>query len=268
MPGSFRLREEPFGAVIVDGDPAGWQATRLKFGPSAGLYVTASPAVGVASYILARTDLIAQNGAEAVMIDVPKVVVSSAGKNVGSRWRADGVQWNPMAPVTLLQTLGGVAGTADTTERLANTTTSNPTQVLLPAGLINANNRRFRIYWAASKTGTVDTATIRIRMGTAGTTADTVIATAILAATNQSGHGMWEFQRASATTLQYNTQDPLQAGTAAALSSGNTTASSAWPANVTVSSMDTNALYITGTLQMTTGAETPTLRSLVIELLP
>ncbi|MES1989227.1 MAG: hypothetical protein V4440_14580 [Pseudomonadota bacterium] len=173
----------------------------------------------------------------------------------GNYFTWNGIRYKPLNGSVLLDSIDTAnAGIANTAEQQLN-----PNHNLMPAGLLQGFDR-FRIYLAASKSGTVDTCTLRVRFGPLGTVADPVIATiTALATTNQTYGTIMEFKRATATTVQkQGAGDPnVNYGGASA---------TAYPAAVTVSNMDTTAMYLSLTAQMTAGTEATTLQDYTLEL--
>lgn len=131
------------------------------------------------------------------------------------------------------------------------------------AGSLNLNDR-LRIWSTFSKSGATDTGTINVKIGTAGTVADTTVygGTAFNAASRTLG-SINEFKIASATTAQHLGTDataPLS-GSYIGVNSSN-----AYPAAVTIPNIS-NALYLTVTV--TPGAtDDIALEDLRLELLP
>ena len=143
---------------------------------------------------------------------------------------------------------------------LANTLEQqlNPNHVAIPAGLLQDFDR-IRLRISASKNGSSDSATIRLRYGPLGTAADALIATIPApAVANQSFGVMIDFKRLSNTSWrQLGNADPSQS----MLGSSTGAPASA----VTVANMDTNAMFLSITMQMTVGSEIPTLQDFSME---
>lgn len=201
----------------------------------------------------ARPDVAIAIGKSFCFTDVGGGTLGSAG---GSVLTSTGTKWKTLNGACLLDAV-------DTTNNaIANTAEQqlNPNHALIPAGLINDFDR-IKIILSASKNGTADTATIRLRFGPLGTVADPILATiTALATTNQSLGTIMQFKRLSSTTIQkQGAGDPNVNFTGAS--------ATAYPAAVTVSNMDTTAMYLSVTSQMTTGAEIASLQDMTVELI-
>lgn len=135
----------------------------------------------------------------------------------------------------------------------------NPNHRLIPAGVIGSNDR-LRVWMGASKNGTTAAITLRLHFGPLGTIADPVISTVLdLATTNISYGTLMEFKRITATTIQKqgsgNQGDSYGGANAAA-----------YPAAVTVSNMDTTAMYFSISSQADVSGEIVTLQDYTLEL--
>jgi hypothetical protein len=146
----------------------------------------------------------------------------------------------------------GVAGTAD--------------QVLLaipiPAGVLDG--KVFRVMVSFGKNGTTDASgTFSLRMGTAGTTADTQVATtsANLAAANRSVSFDFWMRMASATSVN-------KLGGAPNLSFGGGASSTLLNAATTVANVSTQLTYITLTTTMGGATDVPQLGYVAVEIQP
>ena len=168
----------------------------------------------------------------------------------GSNWYSDGVRWRLVSGSTVLyNNYTDVVSAANTNEQILD-------QFLIPAGLIKdgdivcVKNRN-------DKSSTVDTCTTRLRLGTAGTVADALISqTAQPATTSRTSYLLKEFVFVSATSVRRGTME-----TAASIGVSTSIA-----ADVTVSNVS-NALYLSLTTQMTTGAETMAVKQFIVELI-
>lgn len=167
----------------------------------------------------------------------------------GTLFLADGTRWRALNGEATLKLLG-----ADSSN-IANTETA-VLQTQMPVDLWQVGDV-LRVYFGLSKSGATDNANAVIRIGTAGSSADTAILTlnTQLAAANLTGGYTFDFKLASATTVQR---------IAAILASGAYEGSSngAYPAAVAISSAAENALYVsvgisssgvTDTVKMTSG---------------
>jgi hypothetical protein len=174
----------------------------------------------------------------------------------GNLFFSNGTRWKPINGSIVLDSVDTPnAGVADTTEQQLN-----PNHVVIPAGAIGLYDR-ILLRGTMSKSGTSDTATIRVRFGPLGTTADPVVATiASLATTAQSIGFLQAFKRASATTFQ-------KEGNGSTDTSFSGASTTAFPAPVAVSNLDTTPMYLSITSQLTAGTEIVTLQDYTLELL-
>lgn len=155
------------------------------------------------------------------------VFVSNAGTK-GSMWLDDGTRWKPLNGIATLATL-------DTTSANIGNTQTVVFQYLIPAGMWQVGDR-IRIYSTFVKSGTTDTGTWYLTVGTAGTIFDTtIISSTQLTAGNRQIGNIWEFRLESATSLQ-----PI----ASSAGGYGTPTSTAQPAPSTISSATANALYV------------------------
>lgn len=178
--------------------------------------------------------------------------VSNVGGSTGSLWVSDGVRWKPVnGVITLFSSDAQSAAVSGVTETIQR-------QILLPAGLLAVGDRLV-CKISQSKSSTSETATTRVRLGTAGTTSDTQIAAiAAMTTTNVSVGWTLDMRVNSATALQ------KMGGASTALPWGLSTG--AFPAAVTVTDVTANALYLSFSSFMTSTVETTRIEDLVIEL--
>lgn len=143
-----------------------------------------------------------------------------------------------------------VSGAANTSEQILK-------QYLLPVGLLMSTNY-IRLALLVGKSGTSENMTLRIRLGSAGTTADAQL-TSITAPSlsTRSNSSEFHFFAANATTVRH-----LGAAPFAGMLGGNSLIVP--PVNVTVPDMSTTALYLSVTAQMATGVETPAVHHVVL----
>jgi hypothetical protein len=184
-------------------------------------------------------------------------VGGNTGSGGGNYFFSNGLRWKPLNGSILLDGID----TANTS--VANTTEQNlnPNHIVIPAGVIGDFDR-LRIRFTATKSSTVDTSVIRLRFGPLGTIADPAILTISgFSTTNISMGSLIDFKRTSATTIE-----KLGNGLTNNPYSGFSTI--AFPADVTISSMDANPMFLSITSQMTTGAETVSLVDYTMELCP
>jgi hypothetical protein len=223
----------------------GWY-NRNGTGPSANLIP--------ASYTWATKPSAASNVGTVIL--VTDVGAGTGGAGGGNLFIATPSRWKPAGGnITLDSVDTANSAVANTTEQQLN-----PNHIVIPAGLIGTFDR-LRLWVAVSKSGTVDTATIQIKFGPLGTTADPAIASFALATTNQTDGVLLEFKKTSATSLQ-------KQGNASGDQSYSGPNANAYPAAVTVSNMDSNPMYLSITSTMTTGAEVCTLQDYTLELFP
>ena len=159
-------------------------------------------------------------------------------------YESTGTRWRPQSGRAVIGSLDtdwtGVAGAS---EQIV-------WQRTLPAGLLRNGDTLFTT-GGFGKSGASETCTVQLRIGAAGTTADTsIIATAPLATTNVS-YGMYlEFRRNTATSMQRSlsgaTQNPLGATTSARGS-----------ATTLASSLDSVNQFLTLTMTQSSTVEVP-----------
>lgn len=150
-----------------------------------------TPIIG--SYTFATLPSAAANsGATARVTDIGPATA-------GSLWLSNGTIWKPVNGRVTLGTL------AARYNRAAGLGESSPPafQVLLPAAFLSVLDR-IRIYGTISKAGATTTGALTLRVGTAGTTADTLITGTggnMLAAANRSGGFIDDLVVQSATSI-------------------------------------------------------------------
>lgn len=191
-------------------------------------------------------------GRAGAQIRITDVGAGNPATGEGTVFISNGTRWKPLNKETVLDAVDTAnAGAAVATEQQLNAS-----HALIPAGVIGDYDR-LQLQISLTKNGAIDAATLRIRFGPLGTTADPVIATIAIAAANQSFGAVMAFKRLSATSLE-------QEGNGDANFTG--ASATAAPAAVAVSSMDSNGLYLSITAQMGTGVEIPTLRDYTARL--
>lgn len=182
-----------------------------------------------------------------------RIIVTDVG-SYRTDWISDGSVWRPMnGRVTLATLSSNVTSVTGITEQILKS-------VALPAGMLIAGCT-LRLGAATLKSGTAETSTVRVRIGSTGTTSDQIVMAPTMA-TTVDGLGMFcEFHRASATTM-------LRTG-----AGGNTTLFPMGTSNasqttaVTVANMDTTANTIIITSQYSASVETTTLNQYILELI-
>lgn len=194
------------------------------------------------------------SGRTGQIIRITDVSAGQSGAGGGALFMSNGTRWKPLFDVTIDAIDTANVGAANTTEQQLA-----PNHVLLPAGLI-ADTDRIYIDLTASKNGTGDSCTLRLRFGPTGTTADPVLVVlSSMAGANQSFGTILEFKRISATSIQ-----KMGSGDSALSYIGPST--TAFFSPVAVSNMDSNGMYMSITAQMTGGTEIPTLQDMMMKL--
>jgi len=166
----------------------------------------------------------------------------------GSLWAFNGTIWKPVSGrVTLAKLNTPITG-------LTNSEVVSA-QLLLPAGFFKVGDR-LEAMMSFEKSGTTDTGSMHIRMGTAGTTADTELNTiAAITAANRVFRGQYEFRVEAATTIaRLNTLAGSFGGSASAA------------ADVTIANIS-NALYINFGVVSSSTNDTVGLRDIVLTLI-
>lgn len=189
------------------------------------------------------------------MVRFTDVGGGTLGTGGGTVWFYNGTRWK-------LHNNAGVLDAIDTANAgVANTSIQqlNPNHPAIPAGVIQ-NYDRLRARGTLKKSGTSDSATVRLHLGPLGTTADPVIDTfTALAGVNQTYPFMADYKRLSATSVQ-----PLGAGDRnSSLVAASTAAE---PAAVTVSNLDSTPMFLSISQQMTGGTEFVTVTDFTLEL--
>lgn len=154
----------------------------------------------------------------------------------GSHWYFDGTLWQPVGGAVLLASM--------------NTAVTGLTNVevvtfsyQMPAALLQLKNR-LRTVVTLSKSGTTDTGGLRVRLGTAGTTADTaIVTTTTMAASAQHAGVIMEHRVESATSVQILARNDLGYG-------GTNTGAQSAP--VTVANISNSLFWDVGALSSST----------------
>jgi hypothetical protein len=151
------------------------------------------------------------------------------GDAPGALLICNGTRWKPLSGRARLGTLAAPVTGLTNTESIS-------LQALMPAAAFAVNDH-IEIWIAANKSGTTDTGSVTIRMGTSGTTADAAIYSAIqvMTAANQTSGIAAVIKLTAATTAQ------RIGGTALTGSYGGGGGST--PAGVTISNIS-NPLYV------------------------
>lgn len=238
-----KLQETATHAIYSDHAGSGCIMYRVKIGAAATRWICAVPGVGTWRAMQEHVQLLACEGAQFITVDYP---------NTGNRilWQAvqtaSGNRWVPV---------NGIAALASVPAASSNVTTTTEAilmQVQLPTalGVLNLlqNLDRLLISATLSKSAGTETLTTRLRVGTAGTTADTAVftSTSQLAGSARAANVSYELKRMSATSIL-------------ALTSPSPT--TAFGAAVTVANLDTSAqIYVSLTGQFATNATSETAR--------
>lgn len=157
----------------------------------------------------------------------------------GTYWSYRGSRWAPMNGSATLNTLANAVSGITSSETVVF-------QALIPAGAWQVNDV-IRVWTTQTKSGTTDNGQTQIRIGTAGTTADTLIqGVNTLAAANQWGDALFNIRLASNTTVQR--LSPAITGLGVS--------NSAAPAAVAITDASANALYVTVTMLSGGGTNT------------
>lgn len=155
------------------------------------------------------------------------IFISDIGAK-GSHWYWDGTIYKPVGNEVLLASLDTPSSAVDNVAEVVKH------QILLPAAMLVVGDR-ITVRATLTKSGTTDTGSLRVRVGTAGTIADSApYAATYLSAAQQHGGILVDFKVASATTTLVAGRSDLGYG-------GATT--NAAPSAFTISNIS-GALYI------------------------
>lgn len=170
--------------------------------------------------------------------------ISDAGAR-GSHWRYDTAnsRWRPLGGAVVLASL-----TSTTADHSATDTVVF--QYQMPAGLWQQGDV-LRFDLGAKKSGTTDTMAINLRVGVAGTTADTSVGSlTFITASQRQAAAIVDTRLEAATSVQ---RLPVTAGTFGYSGTGNSTA---FPAAVGISSTVANALYVSVSIASSSSTDT------------
>ena len=172
--------------------------------------------------------------------------------SAGSIWVSDTVRWRPLGGRVILARLGAQVSGIDTNETI-------PLQALIPAGSWQTYDTI--LTWATlNKTGTTNSLTARIRVGTAGTTSDTLVDSySAMSAGQRAGGTILPTKLLSATSAQ-------RTGSGTAGTSGFGGGSAVVASAVTITSAAANDLYISLGLLMSGATDTGAIDDGWIEL--
>lgn len=175
----------------------------------------------------------------------------------GTLMRYANSRWRPLAGQAQLASLGAAVTGIGTSETIV-------LQTLLPAGALQTNDT-IRIWVTATKSGTTDAGRISVRIGTAGTTADTVItglsARSLNTSSGLSGGGIYDVKLISATSAQ------SIGGGANGASSYTASTSAGTAAATTITDSSANSLYVTLTMSSSGATDTVAIQSGQIQLI-
>ncbi len=181
-------------------------------------------------------------------------LVTNLGEN-GTIMVSNGTRWRPLGGSAILKGLAVPASGIVAAETIV-------LQTLIPAALLQAGDT-LRWWMTLNKSGTTDTLTLALRVGTAGTTSDTGISgvggSAYLSAAQQSGGFTFDLNVVSATTIR-------KAGTGGAVTGYSGGSATAENVATTVSNVS-NALYATMTLASSGATNTVGASTAWVELL-
>lgn len=151
----------------------------------------------------------------------------------GTLMRYAGSRWRPLAGQAQLASLGAAVTGIATSE-------TNVLQTLIPAGAWQ-NNDTLRVFITGAKSGTTNSLQFFVRVGTAGTTADTVITGmsghVLLGAAQVAGGAIYDIKLISATSAQ-----KIGSNQSATMSYAIGTTAAA--AATTITDASANALYV------------------------
>lgn len=183
------------------------------------------------------------------------VYVTNAGTK-GSLWVDDGTRWKPMNGTVTLATLDTASSNIGTSETIVF-------QYLIPANLLQTYDR-LRLWVNVLKSGTTDTGTIRVRVGTAGTTGDTAVTDyALMTAAHRSSSPIFEYRLESATSLQMvgnNASGNITRSWGTAGTTGSTGATA-------ITSAAANALYVSVSILSSGATDTVSVQNAQLQLI-
>jgi hypothetical protein len=178
--------------------------------------------------------------------------VSNVGGSTGSLFISDGVRWKPVNGVARLYATNAASSS------MSGVTETIQQQILIPKGLLQTGDRII-CKISQSKSSTAETATTRVRVGTAGTIADTqIVAIAGMTTTNVSIGWTLDLRVNTLITLQ------KMGGASVALPWGVSTG--ATPAAVTVPDLSANDVYLSFSSFMSSTVETTRFEDLIIDI--
>ncbi len=199
---------------------------------------------------VAYASLPAAAGTGALFFQVSDIGPSGAG----SVWISNATRYSPLGGRVVVASMGTpVSG-------IANSETIE-LQALFPINSIQINDT-VRMWVTPTKSGTTDSLTGTVRIGTAGTTSDTsVMAGTHIATASLSAGLVFDFKLLSATSIQKTGQGATGSG------SYSTASTSAAASPVTITSAAANALYVSYSIKSSSTNDTVGMLSGMIELI-
>lgn len=183
--------------------------------------------------------------------------LTDIGPAQGSEVVWDGTYWRLTAPTDIIMdTTLSTTGTTGTSEQFLKAAT-------LPQGCLRLG-RTFAFRHLSVKSGIVDAVSnTRLRLGTAGTAADTAIV-------NTTGFSAASRSYPTSTLLfaPSATQIRILGSQNAVTDWSGTGSSASYPNNFTVPDIDANALILSVSLQMAGSTDTPNVAHLIVTLFP
>jgi hypothetical protein len=172
----------------------------------------------------------------------------------GVLFQHNGTRWRVSNGIATLKMLGAPSATVTNVETILAQT------VALPAGSWQVNDS-IRLYYDLSKSGTTNTTSMNVYVGTAGTTGDakiTNLSNLVLTAAQTTSAGVYGMKLTANTTVR-----PIGYGTGAGYSGSTTTSMT----SNTVSDASANALIISVSLLENGTTDTSQLQDCRIELI-
>lgn len=183
-------------------------------------------------------------------------MLTDLGEN-GTYVHSNGTRWRVVNGTASLKTLGAAVSGIANSETIV-------LQTPIPAGAWQMNDT-IRIYATATKSGTTDAGRISVRIGTAGTIADTVVTgisnRSINTSSSLTAGGIYDIKSVSATSAQ------LVGGTANGAHTYIANTSGVIVAATTIPDASANALYVTVTMSSSGATDTVAIQSGQIQLI-
>lgn len=168
----------------------------------------------------------------------------------------DGTRWKPVAGCAVLATLDTASANIANSETVVF-------QYQMPANILQTNDR-LRLRYTMTKSGATDSGTSRVRVGTLGTTGDTLIMNnnPFLAAANRSGAMVQDFRLESATSLRLLGNNAASGAAMGYSAVSNNAAGAA----VTIASAAANALFVSLTILSSGATDTVAIVDAALDL--